>query len=221
MTATTNTKSKKKSIKPEDFQIAYLDHLLTHGVEPASVFVFAKNLKSSEDEFYENFNSFSSLERSIWRSWFEKTVEAIEADDAYPEYSVREKTLAFYFTWLENLKKNRSYVLLKSKNLKRSELTPDFLEGLHHHFKAFINDLIIEGKDTSEVAERPFSSQYEKVFWLHFMFVLKFWVNDDSASFEKTDAAIEKSVNLAFDLVGKGALDSMLDFGKFLFQNRS
>jgi hypothetical protein len=39
------------------------------------------------------------------------------------------------------------------------------------------------------------------------------------ANFEKTDAAIEKSVNLAFDLIGKGILDNALDFGKFLYQN--
>jgi hypothetical protein len=83
-----------------------------------------------------------------------------------------------------------------------------------------VNDLVTEGKDTTEVAERPFTNQYEKAFWLHFLFITRFWVNDDSSDFEKTDAAIEKSVNLAFDLVGKGPLDSMLDFAKFLFQNK-
>ena len=40
-----------------------------------------------------------------------------------------------------------------------------------------------------------------------------------SKSFEKTDAAIEKSVNLIMELMGKSALDSMFDLGKFLFQN--
>ena len=34
----------------------------------------------------------------------------------------------------------------------------------------------------------------------------------------ETDEAIEKSVNLAFDIIGKGVLDNALDFGKFLFQ---
>jgi hypothetical protein len=33
-------------------------------------------------------------------------------------------------------------------------------------------------------------------------------------------AAIEKSVNLAMDLMGKSPLDAALDFGKFLFQNK-
>jgi hypothetical protein len=49
-------------------------------------------------------------------------------------------------------------------------------------------------------------------------FVLMFWVKDESAEFEKTDEAIEKSVNLAFDLMGKGVVDNVFEFGKFLFQ---
>jgi hypothetical protein len=36
---------------------------------------------------------------------------------------------------------------------------------------------------------------------------------------KKTDAAIEKSANLMLELMGKSALDSFIDFGKFLFQN--
>jgi hypothetical protein len=52
-------------------------------------------------------------------------------------------------------------------------------------------------------------------------FILLFWKEDDSAGFEKTDAAVEKSVNLAFDLIGKGAVDSAIDFAKFLYQNKS
>jgi len=55
---------------------------------------------------------------------------------------------------------------------------------------------------------------------LQLLFVIGFWIKDDSIAFEKTDAAIEKAVNLSFDLMGKGPLDAMLDFGKFLYQNK-
>ena len=52
-------------------------------------------------------------------------------------------------------------------------------------------------------------------------FLLLFWKDDESPGFEKTDAAVEKSVNLAFDLIGKGAVDSFIDFAKFLYQSKS
>ncbi|VXD10374.1 AcrR family transcriptional regulator [Marinoscillum sp. 108] len=216
----TATKTRKKSLSQEDFKLAYMDHVLTHGSNPASVFAFAKDLKSTEAQFYSYFNSFKALERTIWSDWFAQTIKTIEEDPAYAEYTVREKLLGFYFTWLEILKNNRSFVLKRFEEISRKELNPYFLEGVQPHFKSYVNDLVTEGKDTTEVAERPFTNQYEKAFWLHFLFITRFWVNDDSSDFEKTDAAIEKSVNLAFDLVGKGPLDSMLDFAKFLFQNK-
>lgn len=213
-------KKTSKAIGKNQFKTAYIEFVLLNGHNPPSVFAFAKGLKSTEAEFYQFFTSFNALEKSIWEDWFSQTVDLVEKDPAYAEYSVREKLLAFYFTWLEALKSNRSFVLIRFEHLNNKELNPDFLQGLKDHFRIYVNDLLVEGKDTSEVADRPFSSQYEKAFWLHFLFVTRFWVNDDSVGFEKTDAAIEKSVHLAFDLVGKGPLDSMIDFGKFLFQNR-
>jgi hypothetical protein len=49
---------------------------------------------------------------------------------------------------------------------------------------------------------------------------MDFWIKDNSKGFEATDAAIEKSVNLGFDLVGPGPLDSIIDFGRFLISQR-
>ncbi|MFN6082873.1 MAG: TetR/AcrR family transcriptional regulator, partial [Bacteroidota bacterium] len=62
--------------------------------------------------------------------------------------------------------------------------------------------------------------RYGEALWVNMLFVTGFWLKDQSAGFEKTDEAIERSVNLAFDLMGRSPLDSMIDFGKFLFQNR-
>lgn len=50
------------------------------------------------------------------------------------------------------------------------------------------------------------------------MFKLKYWMEDNSARFEKTDVAIEKSVNAIFDVFNTTPLESVLDFGKFLFK---
>ena len=216
----TATKKRKKSVSKADFKKAFIEEVLTKGQNPASVFAFAKDLKSTEAEFYQHFNSFRSLERSIWSDWLKETVDTIEGDAAYTEYTVREKLLAFYFTWLEVLKNNRSFVLKRFEEIQKHEVNPYFLEQLKSGFAEYIKGLIIEGKDTSEIAERPFSNQYEKGFWIHFLFITRFWANDDSADYERTDAAIEKSVNLGLDLVAKGPLDSMIDFAKFMFQQR-
>jgi len=63
-------------------------------------------------------------------------------------------------------------------------------------------------------------NKYGEGLWIQALFVLQFWTKDESIGFEKTDAAIEKAVNVSFDLMGKSPIDSVLDFAKFLYQNK-
>lgn len=200
---------------------SYQDYILENGKQPASIFKFANDLNIAEKEFYALFNSFEGIEKEIWHDYFKQTLTIIEADDVYAEYSVREKLLSFYFTFFELLQKNRSYVLLCFNKKIKIEATPQFLKVFKNDFRHYAKDLVLEGIETDEIASRTYlSDNYDKAFWVQMMFLLRFWINDSSQGFEKTDAAIEKAVNLSLDLVAKGPLDSMIDFAKFLIQNR-
>ena len=91
--------------------------------------------------------------------------------------------------------------------------------------EVFVNidhvEILLQGKETEEIMDRPIiGDRYSEGLWIQTLFILQFWANDESKDFEKTDAAIEKAVNVAYDLMGKSPLDSMFDFAKFLFQNR-
>jgi hypothetical protein len=57
--------------------------------------------------------------------------------------------------------------------------------------------------------------------WLQFLYVSRVWANDDSKDYQITDAAIEKSVNLLFELMRKGPLDMAIEFAKFMYQNKA
>jgi AcrR family transcriptional regulator len=223
MEKTTATKSAKAKITDAaKLKKAYIDYVLEHGSKPASIFKFVKEAKIKEEAFYEEFNSFETIEKEIWAGWMSDTIAAIHAEEVYDGYSAREKLLAFYFTFVETLKSNRSFILQTAKKQTRPELTPAHLKSLRKVFKEFVNEILLEAKETEEVQNRPYiSDKYDEAIWIQFLFVLNFWVKDDSKSFEKTDAAIEKAVNLSFDLMGRGPLDAMVDFAKFLFQNRS
>lgn len=225
MENSTAQKSKKpntdKSAKIRD---AYIDYLLEHGEAPASVYHFMKILKMKEGVFYEYYNSFSAIEKDIWKEYFDETLTRIQTEAVYNEYTVREKLLAFYYTWIEVLKDNRSYVTYSVGRIKRQgfrRTNPDFLGSFKTSFLDYVNELIAEGKETEEIVDRPIvGSRYDDGLWQQLLFVLKFWVNDDSRGFERTDAAIEKAVNLSFDLMSRSALDTAFDFARFLYQGR-
>ncbi|HCW06159.1 MAG TPA: hypothetical protein DGG95_02205 [Cytophagales bacterium] len=196
----------------------YREFLLTEGKRPSSVFVFCKQIGIKEAAFYKIFTSFESIEKTIWSEQIESVISRLSKDENYTSFSAREKILTFYFALFESFKADRSFLTFQLKSWKNPSI-PSFLKQFNLVFAEWSKGVIEEGIQSGEIAKRPYFNQYYyQLLWMHFLFVLKFWSHDESADFEKTDVAIEKSVTLAFDLIGKGVLDNAIDFGKFLYQ---
>ena len=213
-----NSKSAgSKAGQAEKIKKSYKEHVLEHGSQPSSIFKFVKDLKIKEEVFYDEFNSFEAVEQEIWLDLLRNTIEAIQAEELYAQYSAREKLLAFYYTLIEMMKGERSFILQTA----RFEPRLGSLKAFKKQFMAFIDEILLEASETKEVKKRPYvSDQYGEGIWVQFLFVLRFWLKDDSKGFEKTDAVIEKAVNLSFDLMGKSPLDAAVDLAKFLLQNQ-
>ncbi|NND04790.1 MAG: TetR/AcrR family transcriptional regulator [Saprospiraceae bacterium] len=211
----------KKKISKEVMVNAFIRYVLEHGKQPTSVFKFAEELGISESVFYDHFGSFRGLETSIWTDFMQETIAILDKDTSYAAFNAREKLLSFYFTHVQQLRAHRSFILAQTKELKPGPEVPYFLKNYRDTFLEYAQSLIKDGIESGEIADRKYlSDQYYKGFWVQLLFVLKFWVDDDSAGFEKTDEAIEKAVNLSFDLIGRGPLESVIDFAKFVAQNR-
>jgi len=223
--AKTTTTKKRPSTKKIDYKQKIIDqykrHVLTEGSDPTSVFLFAEKLEMTEAQFYQHFTSFESLKGQIWLRYFEDTLSVLQKDESYANYSSREKLLAFYYTLLEHLKIDRSFVQYCFKSKSKKEIIPGFLKDFKVHFEKYVNELISEGVDNNEIQKRPvIGDKYHEALWLQLLFVVNFWLKDSSHQFQNTDAAVEKAVTLSFDLMGPGPLDTMLDFAKFLYHNR-
>lgn len=198
-----------------------MDYWLQNGKKPVSVFAFCQSLSLSEVDFYDLYSSFDAIEKDLWRSWFEETVAKLQSDEAYARYSVRDKLSAFYFAWVQHLRGYRSYILLQKDRYIVPGRHIEKLDAFRAAFYEYINNLLREGYESGEVKERKFiSDQFVHGFWVQALFVLRYWIRDDSAGFEMTDAAIDKAVTLSFQLIGTNTLDSLIDFGKFVFQRK-
>ncbi len=200
----------------------YIEHTLEHNKAPESVYLFSKSIGMEEKEFYGHYASLASLEADIYKVWFEKAFEACSQSEPWANYSAREKVLAVFFSFIEEVKNYRSFaVYLKNRDITRLPKWPSYLTELHQSFLEKMKPILSAAIENKEIEQRKYlDEKYVSGLWLNFLFVFSFWLNDTSKSFEKTDESIERSVNLAFDLMGKSALDAALDFGKFLFQSR-
>ncbi len=159
----------------------------------------------------------NELPDNFWSSIVQKTCETIEAEEVFKSYSVFEKVLAFYYTLIELLKPHREAIVKMYEDTWFWQVWPDEVAQMKEPFEKYMNELISEGMEQREVADRPLiTNYYQHALWYQLMLILKFWAHDQSENCENTDLAIEKAVRLAFDLMGYNTMDSLFDLTKFI-----
>lgn len=221
MATKTSTKAKTAKWTKEKIRDAYIRATLLAGERPNSVFKFTDDLGIPEAEFYEFYSSFDAIENDVFQEMMVSTLKSVQSDSQYAEFSAREKLLTFYYAHLEVLVKQRSLVGMKWHELKMRPTTPEWLKGYKQAFIEYARTIVGDAIEGEEIKERRYiSDKYDKAFWFQLMFVIDFWIRDTSANFENTDAAVEKAVNLSFQLLSDSTLDSIVDFAKFLWQSK-
>lgn len=221
MEKTRKTTAKKKLIDDNFIISKYMEFVLEQNQEPKNVFLFCNENKIEEADFYSFFGSIDALKQEIWLKFIENAVATLNNDEAFDSYSDKNKLLTLYFTLFEILTLNRSYVLFSLKENKEGLKNLKNLKLFRNQFKDFIVTII--ETNTNVVSDR-ISKVTQPVFsegaWIQFLFLLKFWIDDTSKEFEKTDILIEKSVNTVVDLLNTKPLESLFDLGKFLWKEK-
>ena len=197
----------------------FMDSVLEHETIPKSIYKFCKTNKIKEEDFYHFFGSFEGLQQAIWERFYSNTIGVMQKNEQYETMSNEEKMLTFFFTFFENLTLNRSYVLFVLKHHKSTLENLSQLKSLRKNIKDFATEMIEERNSDKNLRILKQSPQlFSEGAWIQFLFLLKFWMDDTSADFEKTDIAIEKSVTTIFQVFDNNSLEKIIDFGKFLYK---
>ncbi len=212
-------KSQTKTLTDDAIIAMYMDYVLEHESVPKSIYKFCKSNEIKEEDFYKFFGSVEGVQIAIWEKFYTNTYNLMVSNKEYETYSNKDKMLTFYFSMFELLTMNRSYVLFTLKEHTSVLKNLAQLKGLRAQIKSFATTLINEGNtDKNYKLTKKNPKIFSEGAWVQFLFLLKFWMEDTSAGFEKTDVAIEKSVNTVFDVFENTPLESLIDFGKFLYK---
>lgn len=213
--------AKKKSITKHDIISFYMDYVLEHNENPKSIYAFSKHNNFEEAKFYEFYTSFEAVEKGIFEAFIENSIHTLEKSEDYQGFDSRNKLLSFYFTFFENLTANRSYVVYSLEQHNSGLKGLKSLSGLKNHFTKYIQQLDIQMLDIKqEQLEKIQEKSLKESAWFQLLITMKFWLDDSSPAFEKTDVFIEKSVNTTFDVLDVAPLKSVIDLGKFLFKEK-
>jgi AcrR family transcriptional regulator len=199
---------------------AFCDTLREHGRPPETVFAFCKQLGITEREFFTEFASFDAVEGAYWEQLVDGVAAAVESGPEWPDFNARQRLLSFLYAFCEASLDHRSVMLARLSKLGPLP-KPAFLKGFETRFKVFAKGVLEHGVALGEVAERGrLAALYPDALYTHFRGVVDFFLKDDSRGYERTDAFIEKSVAVAFDLVRTQIVDSAFDLARFLLPCR-
>lgn len=220
--ATAKKNTVKKQLIDDNQIIAwFMEDTLESGKDALNVYTFCKKHEIPEVDFYTFFGSLDAIKQEIWVRFFENAVGAIEKEPGYGSYSDKNKLLTLYFTLFEILTLNRSYVLFTLKENEQGLKNLLQLKQFRNRFKDFIVHILRENETEAMAKVKKITTPVlSEGAWVQFLFILKFWMEDHSKSFEKTDIIIEKSVNTVVDLLDTKPLENLIDLGKFLWKER-
>ena len=212
----------KKAFTEQGIIKAYMHYVLNEGKKPQNVYIFAQENKAEEGDFYKYFSSFEAIEKEIFLVFFTETIKLLKKDDDYSTFETKDKLLSFYFTFFAILTKNRSYVVHALQGNKNKLATLRMLKPLKEHFVKYIDSLGIQTPDLKIPKIEKFKEKgMHELSFNQLLFTMKFWLEDTSPSFEKTDLFIEKSINTGFQVMESSPLESIIDLGKFLIKEKT
>ncbi len=213
--------SQKVKIEREDIISMYMEYVLKFDEAPKSVYYFTDKNDFEEGTFYNFFTSFESLEKEIFKTFFEHTITILNKNESYVEFSTKDKLLSFYYTFIEILTANRSYVLYTLRKQHNPLKKERLLSSLKKEVKQYIKNLEIERIDfKNDNLNKIQNRSVEEFGWGQLMVFINYWEKDESPAFEKTDILIEKTVTASFDLLDIRPIKSVIDLGKFLIKEK-
>ncbi|WP_452231056.1 TetR family transcriptional regulator C-terminal domain-containing protein [Lacinutrix sp. MEBiC02404] len=213
--------AKKKKISASEMITMYMDYVVEHHSKPESVTSFAEVHHFDDEVFYTLFTSFKDLEKDIYVLLFENSLAILKQTPEYITFTKKDKLLSLYYTFFENLSLNQEFIKINLKGFENQLKALATFSRLKRSFKAFVEDLNLEtislNVDTIENIQKK---TIKESFWIQFLFTMKFWLDDTSEDFEKTDIFIEKSLNTSFELLNTKSLNNIIDLAKFLYKEK-
>lgn len=214
--------SAKKKITQEQIISFYMDEVLSEETLAQSVYAFAKRHHFEESEFYQFFNGFDHLKEEIFAAFGNKTISMIQQSEGYQQYETQQKLLSFYFTFFELLTANRSYVMAQLSGNKDKLSSLKSLGALRRVFVKYVTQLgVVQIDLKSDQLNKLKDKGVGESMWMQLLITLKFWMEDRSKGFEKTDIFIEKTIKAQFDLIDTTPVQSVFDLAKFLWKENS
>ena len=197
-----------------------MDAVVKYQGKPTDVDTWATDYNFDPNVFEDFFDSFEEMDKTIFKTLLDVSIATLLETPDFTSFSKKDKLLSLYYTLFENFTLNREYILLTLKGYGLSLNAITVFGDMKDSFMAFVDTLQLETLSFNDTIESLQKKSIKEGFWVQFLLTIKFWMDDESESCQKTDIFIEKSINTGLELLNTRSLNNIIDLGKFLYAEK-
>ncbi|MCI5056887.1 MAG: hypothetical protein MRY83_12305 [Flavobacteriales bacterium] len=168
----------------------------------------------------ELFKNIKEVEEEVWKKGWLEIKLLLDQDTDFEDYPSKQKWIATNYVFLQLFGRYKDYlrVRLDLKNYVFDK--GQFVKFVLQSNSSLISDIIQSGdRDGSVELRWLFKNYYPNLFAEHIVGVAYYFGRDQSDDKEGTDAFIDKTTNLLFEVLGKNVLERSFELGKFLLES--
>ena len=197
-----------------------MDAVVKYQGKPTDVDTWATDYNFDPNVFEDFFDSFEEMDKTIFKTLLDVSIATLLETPDFASFSKKDKLLSLYYTLFESFTLNREYILLTLKGYGLSLNAITVFGDMKDSFMAFVDTLQLETLSFNDTIESLQKKSIKEGFWVQFLLTIKFWMDDESESCQKTDIFIEKSINTGLELLNTRSLNNIIDLGKFLYAEK-
>lgn len=207
MSALTGKRARSKAARREKILAAALVLFQTRGFERTTTKAIARKAGIAEGTIFNYFATKEDIAFYFFEKETDHVVAAFDAGKRLRKAPLEEKLFALIQRQLEYIAPYERFIgsVIFQALKPSSKLSPFSLESqaMQVRYLTFVQTLFDEAAERGEIG--PVSWWAPQAFWVYYLGVLFYWLNDSSPNKESTLAFLDRSLKIGTALLKKGA----------------
>ena len=207
MSALTGKRARSKAARREKILAAALALFQTRGFERTTTKAIARKAGIAEGTIFNYFETKEDIAFYFFEKETDHVVAAFDAGKRLRKAPLEEKLFALIQRQLEYIAPYERFIgsVIFQALKPSSKLSPFSLESqaMQVRYLTFVQTLFDEAAERGEIG--PVSWWAPQVFWVYYLGVLFYWLNDSSPNKESTLAFLDRSLKIGMAMLKKGA----------------
>ena len=197
-----------------------VDVITEKGFRSASMREIANRADVGDATIYNYFSSKEKLLYGYCEYVQQQVVEELKAIDDFHEYTLQEQLHQFIELQLQTWLPAREFL---KEVYEQTFVSPiagyERMQTTRELFSSTVIELLDAAIEADEIPDQPYRELLPRLAWDYMNAILAYWLQDDSDQFSNTTQVVDRSVEIAFQLLKGGLIGKSIDLVSFLFRS--